>query len=96
MNGRCEVCGYPEVVPGLVRGCGKWFSSSPAPATDPVVVPRFLLGDAVAWALSLIGIKPWEGCGCKSRQAWLNRWSLAITMNAERAINRAARFMLPQ
>ncbi len=34
------------------------------------------LGDVVAWILSRIGVKPWEGCACDSRKAWLNRIQL--------------------
>ena len=31
------------------------------------------LGDTVAAITDLVGIKKTEGCGCKKRQAWLNK-----------------------
>ena len=31
------------------------------------------LGDIVEWLAKLIRIKPWPGCGCAKRKAWLNR-----------------------
>ena len=34
---------------------------------------QFGLGDLVAWCLGLIGVRPWPGCGCSARKAWLNR-----------------------
>jgi len=30
-------------------------------------------GDTVAALTDLVGIKKTEGCGCKKRQAWLNK-----------------------
>jgi hypothetical protein len=37
---------------------------------------RVGLGDVVAWLAGLIGVKPWPGCGCKTRKEWLNRVTL--------------------
>jgi hypothetical protein len=34
------------------------------------------LGDALAWIFGKIGLKPWEGCGCDRRRAWLNKITL--------------------
>jgi hypothetical protein len=35
---------------------------------------RVGLGDVIGWLASLIGVKPWPGCGCDKRKAWLNRF----------------------
>ena len=37
------------------------------------------LGDVVAWAIrvtTLGRVKPWPGCGCQARKAWLNKIQL--------------------
>lgn len=31
------------------------------------------LGDRLASALHWLGFRPWAGCGCEQRKAWLNR-----------------------
>ena len=47
---------------------------------------RWLLGNQVAWALAKLGFKPWKGCGCKGRQAALNRWSLGVQARAAKQV----------
>jgi hypothetical protein len=32
------------------------------------------LGDTVAWLAGMVGIRPWAGCNCDARRAWLNKW----------------------
>lgn len=37
---------------------------------------RVGLGDVVAWLIYRVtfgGLKPWPGCGCAARKAWLNK-----------------------
>ena len=36
------------------------------------------LGDLTAWVIERLGFKPWAGCGCAQRRAWLNRHTWRI------------------
>lgn len=36
------------------------------------------LGDMVVWVVGKLGFKPWEGCGCARRRAWLNRHTQSL------------------
>lgn len=40
----------------------------------PFIKREHLLGDVVASALSLIGVRPTKNCGCPSRHEWFNFW----------------------
>lgn len=45
--------------------------NQPPPGRRPIG-----LGDAVAWLIRIATfgrVKPWPGCGCAKRKAWLNR-----------------------
>jgi hypothetical protein len=59
-----------------------------------------MLGDAVAWLLTAIGITEarvtaWLGgadCGCRGRRKWLNRAGVLAVDRLERLLNSLSRF----
>lgn len=57
--------------------CGRcpWRVENGQPATPTAnQPPRWRgLGDVVAAAAKLVGLKPRPGCGCDKRREWLNR-----------------------
>lgn len=72
-------CDSPRVHLPVVTAatCGRcpWRVENGQPATPPAnQPPRWRgLGDAIAAAAKLLGIRPWRGCGCNRRRAALNR-----------------------
>jgi hypothetical protein len=53
------------------------WESGKGPCLDqqiPATANRMGLGDVVGWLAALIGVRPWPGCGCDKRRAWLNRF----------------------
>lgn len=47
--------------------------TSPRPAPQQGGYRRAGLGDVIAWLARRVGIQQLQHCGCKDRQAWLNR-----------------------
>jgi hypothetical protein len=56
------------------RGPGQDIPAAAHPQVDPPGTAPIGLGDVVGWMASLVGVKPWPGCGCSARKAWLNRF----------------------
>lgn len=90
----CPRCGFVSKIRGAIRQCQ-------APATTGYL-PRPMLGDALAWLLTAIGItearvSSWLGgtdCGCASRRRWLNRVGALAVDRLERWLNAFSRFAL--
>jgi hypothetical protein len=90
----CPRCGFVSKIRGAIRQCQ-------APATTGYL-PRPMLGDAVAWLLTAIGITEarvtaWLGgadCGCRGRRKWLNRAGVLAVDRLETWLNILSRFAL--
>lgn len=89
---RCRACGHQALRLPTFREC----------TATRIYLPRPMLGDALAWLLTAVGITEarvsgWLGsasCGCDSRRRWLNlRGSLAVD-RIERWLNAFSRFAI--
>lgn len=90
----CPACGYSDSGPTARR----WHECT---ATQ-ISLPRPMLGDALAWFLTAVGIteervSSWLGgadCGCSSRRRWMNRVGALAVDRVERWLNALSRFAL--
>jgi hypothetical protein len=89
---RCRACGHQALRLPTFREC----------TATRIYLPRPMLGDALAWLLTAVGITEarvsgWLGsasCGCASRRQRLNVWGAVAVDRAERWINAFSRFAL--
>ena len=88
----CRACGHVAKRLPTYRDC----------TATQIRIPRPMLGDALAWALTAIGITEarvtaWLGgsdCGCQGRRKWLNRAGVVAVDRLERWLNRLSLFAL--
>lgn len=98
VNLRCRVCGYQARRLPTFREC----------RPPPVAVFRpFMVGNFVEQCLSSLGVtkervEQWTrtkgkpgGCGCASRQRWLNDWGVSVQKELRRLAEKYRRFVLP-
>lgn len=89
---RCRACGHQAIRLPTFREC----------TATRIYLPRPMLGDALAWLLTAVGItearvSAWLGsasCGCASRRRWLNLCGLTVFDLLERWMNAFSRFAL--
>lgn len=88
----CRACGHKALRLPTFREC----------TATRIYLPRPLLGDALAWLLTAVGItearvSAWLGsasCGCASRRRTMNIWGVFAVDRIERWLNAFSRFAL--
>lgn len=86
----CRACGHVALRLPTYRAC----------TTTQISLPRPMLGDALAWLLTRVGItearvSSWLGgadCGCASRRKSMNRVGALAVDRVERVVNQLSRF----
>jgi len=88
----CRACGHVAKRLPTYRDC----------TATRIYLPRPMIGDALSWILTAIGITEarvtaWLGgadCGCRGRRKWLNRAGVLVVDRLERWLNNVSRFAL--